>query len=60
MNQWHENILADADGLVLGRTRPSIDKTYYAGVPNRELGEYVTEDLARKAVERYYSERLAE
>lgn len=57
MNQWHGPIYATAEGKVIGRIRPTLDKTYYAASLNRELGEYLDEAKAKAAVEAFYGEK---
>lgn len=58
MNQWHEKsaglFYADETGRVLGRVRKGLD-THYAESSNRELGEFVSVESAKAAVEEFFS-----
>lgn len=59
---WHEKgstwYYADPDLLVLGRVRPGMG-TFYAESGNRQFGEYLDADAAKRAVERYYGDKAA-
>ena len=61
-SQWHEKgstwYYADSDLKVRGWVRPGMG-TFYAEASNRNFGEYLDADAAKRAVERYYGDKAA-